>query len=183
MCKKSISIACHVVGTRYYSPPFSLSEKLKQKAPEFHLKRQPDNIYDRNAIEVYVKHNKSLHQIGHIDRKTAAMIATQMDRGNKCSINLSGKGKIDWKGISVKLTLLSTGYHFGEKTPKISNKYNSGIYKIEIDDGKYWYVGQSSDIKERMKSHFRDLKFGVHGNHMIQNLWVSRKPENFRIKM
>lgn len=50
------------------------------------LKRESDNVYDPNAIEVYNKHN---NKIGYIERQYANYIASYLDRGYKyeCVIN------------------------------------------------------------------------------------------------
>ena len=43
---------------------------------------------------------------------------------------------------------------------------NTGVYKIQI--GKYFYVGQSKDLKTREYSHLNSLKKGI----LTQGLWI-----------
>lgn len=44
---------------------------------------------------------------------------------------------------------------------------NIGIYKLEFTDGSY-YVGQSVNIKSRIKDHYRELIAGTHHSYKLQ---------------
>ena len=46
---------------------------------------------------------------------------------------------------------------------------NRGVYKIQI--GKYFYVGQSKDLKTREYSHLNSLKKGTHYNPIMQRAY------------
>ena len=64
------TLTTKIVGIRYYSGIVSDRENTR-------LKRQPDNSYDRNAIQVL---NVTDEQVGHIPREVAGQLAQQMDR-------------------------------------------------------------------------------------------------------
>jgi group I intron endonuclease len=50
-------------------------------------------------------------------------------------------------------------------------KSESGIYVIVNAINNHKYVGQSSDLLSRMKSHLRDLKYNRHANPYLQNAY------------
>jgi SWI/SNF-related matrix-associated actin-dependent regulator of chromatin subfamily A3 len=62
-----------IVGVRFYSGHANPQERV-------HLKREPNNQYDRNAIRV---DNVMGAQIGHIPRAMAAKLAPYMVRNNE----------------------------------------------------------------------------------------------------
>jgi len=71
------------------------------------LKREPENIYDNNAIAILTN---SGQQIGHINRIIAADIASLIDDGNlsvQCEIsNITGRENNKNRGCNIKLTLI-----------------------------------------------------------------------------
>lgn len=59
----------------------------------------------------------------------------------------------------------------------------NGIYKITNTTNSKAYVGQSSDIKVRFKSHISDLKRGAHSNRYLQNSWSKHGEEAFEFEI
>jgi group I intron endonuclease len=59
----------------------------------------------------------------------------------------------------------------------------SGIYKItNIISGKI-YIGCTSNIKNRKRGHYHDLRNGKHGNSYLQKAWVKYGEENFQFEV
>ena len=54
---------------------------------------------------------------------------------------------------------------------------NTGVYKIQID--KYYYIGQSQDLKARKITHLNQLKKGTHYNPMMQRVYDKYKDFSF----
>ena len=57
-------------------------------------------------------------------------------------------------------------------TPPITGfarMYNSGIYKLEFPNGAV-YIGQSISLDKRYKTHFREMREGIHPNYKIRDL-------------
>lgn len=55
-----------------------------------------------------------------------------------------------------------------------------GIYKLSI--GTHTYIGQSINIKERLRCHLNSLKKGTHDNPYMQNVYFKhRNDKNFKI--
>lgn len=48
---------------------------------------------------------------------------------------------------------------------------NCGIYKLYWDNNNYYYFGQSSDLKTRLRKHIESLKRGDHHNRIIQRIY------------
>jgi len=48
---------------------------------------------------------------------------------------------------------------------------NSGIYKLFWDNNKYYYYGQSGNLKIRLRKHIETLKRGLHHNRIIQRVY------------
>lgn len=47
---------------------------------------------------------------------------------------------------------------------------NSGIYKLQFDNGKY-YIGQTSNLEIRKKEHYRLLLLNKHHNYKVQQVY------------
>jgi len=72
------------------------------------LKREPENPYDANAVGVYAKLERGLHQLGHIPRGHAEVLAPIMDAGQPTpcellSIGQAQGGKKLW-GASIRVS-------------------------------------------------------------------------------
>jgi len=59
----------------------------------------------------------------------------------------------------------------------------SGIYKITCITNNKVYIGQSTNIQERIKDHKRRLKNNKHDNSYLQNSWNKYGKENFKFEM
>lgn len=56
---------------------------------------------------------------------------------------------------------------------------NSGIYAIENRDNGKYYIGSSSNLKKRKRTHFRDLENNKHHSRYLQRAYNKYGPENF----
>lgn len=65
------SLITKLVGVNFYSKALQIKKLLEPGHPLL-LVREPNNPYDPNAIEVYIK-------LGHIDSNNAAQIAARID--------------------------------------------------------------------------------------------------------
>lgn len=59
----------------------------------------------------------------------------------------------------------------------------SGIYKITCITNNKVYIGQSTNIQERIKDHKRRLKNNKHDNSYLQNSWNKHGKENFKFEI
>lgn len=58
---------------------------------------------------------------------------------------------------------------------------NKGIYKISI--GKYFYIGSSSNLSNRLESHIEFLTKGHHQNNMLQSCFNLNRWRDFKIEI
>ncbi|MGV8134352.1 MAG: HIRAN domain-containing protein [Mangrovibacterium sp.] len=70
-----------IAGFHYYQGK-EVENQLRE-GDQLSLKREPQNRYDRNAVEVYLKSKK----LGYLPRKENKIIARMMDQG----INIKGR--------------------------------------------------------------------------------------------
>lgn len=73
----NLGLLTNVVELTYFDMIY-IFHKLKDKS-RIQLKREQNHIFDKNAVEVYFEGFK----IGYISPKVNAIVAKQMDRGNK----------------------------------------------------------------------------------------------------
>ena len=78
-------------------------KKLKPKQP-LSLKREPQNSYDENAIEVYWKGVK----LGYIPRVDNEIIANLMDQKKEVKASIKNKrlSRNPWERVEIKVELL-----------------------------------------------------------------------------
>jgi hypothetical protein len=66
-----------------------------------------------------------------------------------------------------------------ERSEKLQEMANSGVYKITNTINGKCYIGSSKNIHIRMRDHKIALKSGSHGVKCLQDDWDSHGAENF----
>ncbi len=92
------TIRCKLVGQSFNKGARALEAQL-QPGSQILLVREPDNGYDRNAVEVYVR-------LGHVNRESAAVLADLFDPGHtalrpKCWTIRADLGNLEDHSIEV----------------------------------------------------------------------------------
>ena len=137
------------------------------------LIREPSNPYDPNAIAVYI----SGAMAGHVDKGSAAVIGPLLDAGARWRVGPIRAANAASSSIPLKIILEQETQSV--PPPRITSAKTTGIYLISIRGFDEVYVGQSRDISERIKSHWRELNHGVHSNPMMRRLWQERGGKHF----
>jgi len=127
--------------------------------------------YDSYELEIYYKGNK----IGFIEdywSEISIGYAIDLDVIKQC--NFSEKFS---QFIKIKILLEAK---FNED---IYDKLEAcpGIYGIVDSESGRVYVGQTSNIKNRIKNHFINLSIGFHHNTNLQELFINKKESIFEI--
>ena len=157
----SKTIQASLVGMRFHSTPFNVASEILRTTPV--LKREPQNIHDKNAVAVFL----SGHKVGHIDRESATRVSPLLQKGVTFQIEV---GTISSQTIKIRLTHEMADLEVS--SPKLSLQNASGIYKISISAGQYVYIGQSNAVNSRLKKHWTDLAAHAHANKHLQAHWA-----------
>jgi len=160
-----------LVGMKYHG--FSLVPGQAIPSDAIVLRREPSNPYDPNAIAVYISGTIA----GHIDKRSAAVIGPILDGGARWRVGPVLSANAASSSIPLKIVLEQETQSI--HPPKLSSEKATGIYLISIRGFDEVYVGQSRDINERIKSHWRELNHGVHSNPMMRRLWQEKGGKHF----
>ncbi len=164
------TVTANVVGMKYHG--FTPTEALRLLHMRPSLAREPHNSHDTNAIAVTVKGDT----IGHIDRRTAAIIAPLLDSGATYEIEI---GEPVGQSISAKITITQDLQRV--PTPNICATHTIGIYAIWGGDDVY--IGQSKDVQNRISQHWDQLHRGIHQNPQLRQLWRELGSSRFSAKV
>ena len=75
------NIRASLVGMRYHG--VSRDDANFLHSGNLTFQREPHNIYDKNAVAIFIVDKK----VGHINREVAAIVAPLIDEGANCSIS------------------------------------------------------------------------------------------------
>ena len=164
------TVPASVVGMKYYG--FTPAEAMRQLRGHSSLIREPHNLHDTNAIAVTV----SAKTIGHIDKRTAAILAPLLDSGATYELEIVAVvGQSISAKVSINRDLQSVS------VPKVCRAGTVGIYAIWAGDVPY--VGQSKDVQNRFSQHWDELQRGTHTNPQLRCLWSDLGPSRFSAKV
>ena len=146
------------------------SSSLKENE-QIEIRKTIIEEYDSYELDIYYKGNK----IGFIEdywSEIGVGYAIDLDVIKQC--NFSEKFS---RFIIVKILLEAK---FNED---IYNNLEAcpGIYGIVDSESGRVYVGQTSNIKNRIKDHFINLSIGFHHNTNLQELYMNKKEPTFEI--
>ena len=164
------TFSASIVGMKYYGFTPTEAAALLRIRPS--LAREPNNPHDRNAIAV----SADTRTVGHIDKRSAAIIAPQLDAQHNYEIEI---GEPVGMSISVKVSIIRNVPWVA--APHICGPRTVGIYKIFSDGDTY--VGQSKDIQNRINQHWNELNHGRHSSPQLLRLWNEQHSGKFSAKV
>lgn len=162
-----------VKGTRYYKTTELLHSGSLSLGLPIRLEHQPDNPYDKNAVAVRVK--KTSAMLGHISKELAPKYAALINSGKilEASIaNITQEGA--YIKIDIRIVYEQSDAQLAEKhssrlwQSSSSMPADSGVYTIRNIESGRQYIGSSKNIRDRIRSHIKDLSLGCHANHALQ---------------
>ncbi|WP_411341758.1 HIRAN domain-containing protein [Sphingopyxis sp. J-6] len=165
------TIKASLVGMKYHG--VGLDEAARCLTGQTNLRREPNNMHDKNAIAVVHKDRV----LGHIDRASAAIIAPLIDDGASSQVSIDTL-KQRSRG-SIPVTVRIDGHLRSTTVPTICEVEAIGIYRIFIKDSDRCYIGQSVNIRNRIRQHWDELGRGTHLNSELRREWRSRNPADF----
>lgn len=177
-----------VKGTRYYRAAELLQRGSLSSGMAVRLEHQPDNPHDRNAVAVKVKRTGAM--LGHVSRELAPKYAELINSGKIVEASIAN---VDKNGTYINVEIRVV---YEQSDDQLAEKHNSrlwlsasdmpteaGVYTIRNIDSGRQYIGSSTNLKVRIRSHIRDLSLGCHANHAIQSDFSSLGANHFEAKV
>jgi hypothetical protein len=175
-----------VKGTWEYSAKRLVEQKSLAKGQSLTLRRETDNQYDRNAVGVFSGRSK----VGYLPRNLAAEVAGYLDAGGRHSVTVAHLGTRTHKGERFPSVAVDVVLQDMPDQPGINELFQAavevgpmrGIYQIFNTIEKRGYVGSSSNVEKRLKSHLVELINGEHANRKISDDWRIHGAISFRFE-
>lgn len=95
-------VKCQIHGSHYYACFEVLKHKQLKQGQTLLLKREPDNEYDRYAIEVLTKRRQKL---GYIPKHLNKVIAALMDQDCLVYAVVTAIASEAWEPVTIKVYL------------------------------------------------------------------------------
>jgi hypothetical protein len=162
-----------IVGLQHRNTTKDFISKLSASSIEF--EREPKNPHDKFAVKCI---SNGIH-FGYVEKKYSKLISTLIVNGGQLEKKIDRKEEsfIDLY-LSSPTSVDATGFD------SLVNGNNAGIYQIEfkVDGFHRKYIGQSSNINKRLKTHCRELRECTHHNILMQLGWIEN-PKYFVAKV
>lgn len=179
-----------VKGTRFYNAAELLQRGSLISGLTINLEHQPDNPYDKNAVAIRVKETGEM--LGHVSRELAHKYASLSDDWKIIEASIA---RVERNGAYINIDVRVV-YDAEESYEQLAAKHNSllwssisampeksGVYAIRnIDTGRQ-YIGSSKNLKDRLRSHFRNLSIECHANHVLQSDFSHLGADHFEAKI
>lgn len=177
-----------VKGTRYYKAAELLQRGSLLSGVAIRLEHQPDNPHDKNAVAVRVKRTGAT--LGHVSRELASKYAALINSGKIIEASIAN---VEKNGTYINIHVRVV---YEQSDEKLAEKHNSrlwlsasgmpteaGVYAIRNIDSGRQYIGSSTNLKDRIRSHIRDLSLGCHANHALQSDFFHLGADQFEAKV
>lgn len=177
-----------VKGTRYYKAVELLQKGSLSSGLPIRLEHQPDNPHDKNAVSVRVKRTGEM--LGHISKELAPKYAALINSGKIVGASIANITKEGaYINIDVRVVYERSDEQLAEKhntrlwQSSSSMPTESGVYAIRNIESGRQYIGSSNNVRNRVRSHIKDLSLGCHANHALQRDFSSLGLNYFEAKM
>lgn len=183
-----ISVNLSVKGTKFYEASDLLQQGTLSSGLAIFLEHQPDNPYDKNAIAVRIKNNGAM--LGHLSRGAAPKYAALILESKILDASVA---KVEKNGdyISIYVRVV-----YEQSDEPLEKKHNSrlwlsasvmptkaGVYAIRNINSGRQYIGSSINLKDRFRSHIKDLSRGCHANPLLQSDFSHLGADYFEAKV
>ena len=163
-----------VKGTRHYSASAMLSAHKLVAGSSIALRHQPDNRYDKNAVEVVLE--KSGAKLGHVPKEMAPKYLKLIHGGKIASVKVKSAERL---GDDVKISINVSYIEDDLKIELLAKSKLStsardlpavpGVYAIKNVKTACTYIGSSTNVRDRLKAHIKDLSNEAHFNDLLQS--------------
>lgn len=177
-----------VKGTRYYKVTELLQRGSLLSGLAIRLEHQPDNPHDKNAVAVRVKTTGAM--LGHVSRELAPKYSALIDDGKIIEASIANVEKNGaYINIDIRIVYEQSDEQLAEKhnsrlwLSSSAMPKESGVNAIRNIDSGRQYIGSSNNLKDRIRSHIRDLSLGCHANHALQSDFSRLEADHFEAKI
>jgi HIRAN domain/GIY-YIG catalytic domain len=188
--QRTVRIA--IRGTRYYDCEAAIARGELFVGAAVALHHQPWNIHDHNAVAVVLLGSKLM--LGHVRRDLAQKFAELVKAGAVKSAKVVKISRgLDRLGVRpiVHIVVLYAEPPTEKASPlwqickaKLASLAEQpGVYAIICASEHRIYVGESANIKARIRNHFADLIEGNHVNSLMQSDFSRLGPGAFRPRL
>lgn len=152
------------------------------------LKHEADNLHDKNAVAVRLQSTNAM--LGHLPKELAPKYAALVDRGRvieACINSIKENGKY----INIEIKVI-----YEQSDKELAAKHSSriwassaimpegpGVYAIRNIRSGRQYIGSSINLRDRIRSHIKDLLAGRHANHALQSDFSALGGDTFEARM
>lgn len=177
-----------VKGTKYYRATELFRRGSLSSGVIIHLEHQPNNPHDKNAVAVKIKRNGAM--LGHVSKNLAPKYAVLIDEGRIVEASIS---RAEMNGACININVQVVYEQSDEQLSQIHNSRlwlsassmptDAGVYAIRNTNSGRQYIGSSTNLKSRLRSHIRQLSFGCHANHALQSDFSKLGAEYFEAEV
>ena len=177
-----------VRGTKYYKAAELFRRGSLSSGVTILLEHQPDNPHDKNAVAVKIK--KTGAMLGHVSRELAPKYADLIDEEKIIEASIF-RADNNGKYINIDVRVV-----YEQSDEELMQKHNSrlwlsasslatepGVYAIRNINSGRQYIGSSTNLKDRIRSHIRDLSLGCHANHALQFDFSQMGADHFEVNV
>ena len=163
-----------VKGTKYYKAAELFQRGSLSPGMLLRLEHQTDNPHDKNAVAVKIKRTGAM--LGHVSRELAPKYSVLIDDNRLIEASIANVEK-NGSHINIDIRII-----YEQSDEQLVQKHNSrlwlsgsampeasGVYAIQNISSGRQYIGSSTNLKGRIRSHIRDLSLGCHANHVLQS--------------
>ena len=176
-----------IKGTAYYKANELFRTGKLHKGLALRLRHERDNKYDKNAVAVKVK--ATGEKLGHLSRRIAPKYAQLLDEGTKFEVIIASLDSDSSDSLKVLIKVTYDASDFQSSTRQTTNKRVAelprcaGVYAITNIKNNKTYIGSSSNINKRVKSHFSQLNQNIHANRALQSCFNNNGMDSFSTKV
>lgn len=158
-----IELLINLVGLEFRELPNGFTDRLDAASIKF--EREPKNTHDKYAVKCI---SNGLH-FAYVEREKARFIGYLLLRNIPIALKIQSQ-----TSKYVRLTISFPKQPSTQEFKLPNDGDCAGIYKIKFNsDSKDWvYIGQSTNINKRLKSHLSELNTLSHHNLMMLGGWL-----------
>lgn len=162
-----------VKGTQYYEARTLYKSNQIRVGSSLYLQHEPTNLYDQNAVAVKVASTGAM--LGYLPKELARKYVSLIEHKQLDEAKILNIGD-DGSHINITVRVIYRSSVEEQAKKHASGFWVSmsllplvaGVYAIQNKTSGRIYIGSSNNVRERVRSHIRELNNGSHPNKLLQ---------------